>query len=261
MFQHQVVSGLFWWVGRYLGWVGHFCVLQLLKWQQTGPGTREKAPLFCALVVIRKKRPFCRSQDLPPRTSSAMFYQASNHNALLPSLQGPGLQTLQPFSNISLTLSYTALHVCEPAVNISSHCIIHLMQYLIHVHGVTNVSSILTPCNWLYIDISDVVIPYCNNFVIFFGVPQPISGTRIHFHLKKQQKLRLISDEHYVQQPSIIYLSTTLTITQYLQFMCIGGADFFLGALITTVFCRLDFWRWNIHLYEYMKTFILHLFI
>lgn len=77
------------------GMSGPFLCPSAFKMAADWAGDQRKALLFCALVVIRKKRPFCCSQDLPPRTSSAMFYQASNHNALLPLLQGPGLQTLQ----------------------------------------------------------------------------------------------------------------------------------------------------------------------
>lgn len=78
-----------------------------------------------------KKRNLCRSQDLPPRTPECN---------VVPSLESQCTVALAPgacrasntmsFILISLTLLSMALHVCEQAVNISSHCIIHLM----HIH-------------------------------------------------------------------------------------------------------------------------------
>lgn len=158
MFQHQVVSGLFWWAGRYLGWVGHFCVLQLLKWQQTGLGTRVKL-LYSAMWQWSGKKdpsPLPGPSPKDPRVQCSTRPWITMHHR--PRSRGLlGSKHCELYSNI---LSHFHVHVCEQAVNISSHCIIHLMQYLIHVHGITNV------CLFLLHTIKFIVICKKNKQVI-----------------------------------------------------------------------------------------------
>lgn len=158
MFQHQVVSGLFWWAGRYLGWVGHFCVLQLLKWQQTGLGTRVKL-LYSAMWQWSGKKdpsPLPGPSPKDPRVQCSTRPWITMHHR--PRSRGLlGSKHCELYSNI---LSHFHVHVCEQAVNISSHCIIHLMQYLIRVHGITNV------CLFLLHTIKFIVICKKNKQVI-----------------------------------------------------------------------------------------------
>lgn len=140
MFQHQVVSGLFWWAGLYLGWVGHFCVLHFLNSSRAGWGP-EKRPFIGLCSTDPEKGPIAapRAPPLPPPPQGplgAVFYQALNHNAPSLSLQGP--KHFELCSNI-LTLSCS--HVCEHLLIFHRIVlsILYLMQYLIHVHVITNV--------------------------------------------------------------------------------------------------------------------------
>lgn len=121
MFQHQVVSGLFWWAGRYLGWVGHFRVLQFLNSSRAGWGP-EKRPFIVLCSSDPKKGPFAALRTFPPRTPGC---------SVLPSLElqctvalAPGICRSQHFEHYSNTLTLSCLHVWA-IINISSHYIIH----------------------------------------------------------------------------------------------------------------------------------------
>ena len=124
------------------GMSGPFLCPSVLKQQQPGLGTREKGPLLCYVAVIRKRTRRC-SQDLPPQgPQGAMFYEALNHNAPSLWLRGPAELHTMSFILISPHTFMYGLACVWAAVNISSYCIIHilhLMQYLIHVHCITTV--------------------------------------------------------------------------------------------------------------------------
>lgn len=82
--------------GAVFGMSGPFLCPSAFKMAADWAGDQSKAPLFCYVAVIRKEGPFAAPRTFPQGPPSAMFYQALNHNAPSPSLQGAaGLQTLQ----------------------------------------------------------------------------------------------------------------------------------------------------------------------
>lgn len=91
-----------WWAWRYLGWVGHFCVLQFTTAAVWGP---EKGS---------SKRTLRCSQELPPRTPGC--------NVL------PGLESQ---CTLQGTACFKHFHVwpymCEQLLICQSHCIIHFL--------------------------------------------------------------------------------------------------------------------------------------
>lgn len=116
------------------GMRGPFMCPSAFKTAAEGAGDQRKAPLFHYVAVIRKKGTFAARRTFPqgpPECNVEPGLESQCTVALAPG--ACRASNTMSFILISLTLLSTALHVCEQAVNISSHCIIHLMQYLIHV--------------------------------------------------------------------------------------------------------------------------------
>lgn len=148
MFQHQVVSGMFWWAGQYLGWVGHFYVLQFENGSRWGWGP-EKRPFIALCSRDPKKDP----SSLPgPSPKDPWVHCCTRPWITMHRWLAPGTCWAQNTLSFILIFPHTFMYglACLwAAVNILSRYIIHmlhLMQYLIHVLCTTNVCITAYKC-------------------------------------------------------------------------------------------------------------------
>lgn len=123
------------------GMSGPFSVSFSLKTAAEEAGDQRKGPLLCYVAVIRKRTLFPLPVPSPPRTPGCNVLPGLESQcavALAPETRrAPHTRSSIPMSPRAFMYVLTCVWA---AVNISSHRIIHvlhLMQYLTHVHCIT----------------------------------------------------------------------------------------------------------------------------